>query len=382
MSTTTNNPTFLPASKEDIVRLGDGIELVGYQYFVLTRFVKRRGVIERLIRQNKDKRQQYDAERKSRCKWYKLCNYDSCWFPSVKEDRCNTHRIALLCSTEGCKVFAVTNDTKCVAHGGGNRCSFEGCTNGARSASPYCEKHLGRRLCIVEECTTPARERSDYCTKHGGGNRCKYPSCETGALSASNYCAKHGGKRCKKEGCTNLAAKGGHCHTHEGGRRCDTPGCGKVAISTSLQCREHSPLKIVTRLRTAQTTRVLQRRKKDPEFDMLCRLRSRLLNALNGSLKVETTKILLGCTLAEFKQHLQVQFGEGMTWENRQLWHIDHIIPCSKFNLLNSEHQKVCFNWRNTQPLWAGDNLKKHTTKSTILDPELASMIEKLQLKD
>lgn len=50
-----------------------------------------------------------------------------------------------------------------------------------------------------------------------------------------------------------------------------------------------------------------------------------------------------------------------MTWENqgKDGWHLDHIIPCKYFDLSIEENQRICFNYRNLQPLWAKDNLKK-----------------------
>lgn len=48
-----------------------------------------------------------------------------------------------------------------------------------------------------------------------------------------------------------------------------------------------------------------------------------------------------------------------MSWENYGEWHIDHIKPCSSFDLSDPKQQKECFNYTNLQPLWAIDNLKK-----------------------
>ena len=55
-----------------------------------------------------------------------------------------------------------------------------------------------------------------------------------------------------------------------------------------------------------------------------------------------------------------------MSWENRSLstWHIDHIRPCESFDLTDKEQQKVCFNYRNQQPLPAKENLSKNNSYS------------------
>jgi hypothetical protein len=70
---------------------------------------------------------------------------------------------------------------------------------------------------------------------------------------------------------------------------------------------------------------------------------------------------LLGCTVEELKTHIENQFEDGMTWENwaHDGWHLDHIIPCSSFDLTKKKEQKKCFHYTNLQPLWAEDNLSK-----------------------
>ena len=71
---------------------------------------------------------------------------------------------------------------------------------------------------------------------------------------------------------------------------------------------------------------------------------------------------LVGCSIPDLIKHLESKFQEGMNWSNYGFygWHIDHIRPCSSFNLLNEEEQKQCFHYTNLQPLWAKDNLQKH----------------------
>jgi len=102
-----------------------------------------------------------------------------------------------------------------------------------------------------------------------------------------------------------------------------------------------------------------ERRRADPAYAMVIRLRARVRQVLYVRQKAATTMELLGCTRAEFLAHIEAQFQPGMTWENRSLWHIDHIHPCASFDLLDPEHQRICFHYTNLQPLWAADNLKK-----------------------
>jgi hypothetical protein len=69
----------------------------------------------------------------------------------------------------------------------------------------------------------------------------------------------------------------------------------------------------------------------------------------------------LGCSIEQLKQHLESKFQTNMSWNNYGPtgWHIDHIIPLSKFNLsIREELLKAC-HYTNLQPLWAIDNICK-----------------------
>jgi len=88
-------------------------------------------------------------------------------------------------------------------------------------------------------------------------------------------------------------------------------------------------------------------------------LRKRLYEAIKNNDKTGHTMELLGCSIDEFKKHLQSKFQEGMSWENYGKWHIDHITPCARFDLSKPEEQKKSFHYTNLQPLWAKDNLSK-----------------------
>lgn len=49
-----------------------------------------------------------------------------------------------------------------------------------------------------------------------------------------------------------------------------------------------------------------------------------------------------------------------MTWDNfGTVWHIDHVLPMSRFDLANQAQRAVCFGWTNLQPLRSSDNRQK-----------------------
>jgi len=94
-------------------------------------------------------------------------------------------------------------------------------------------------------------------------------------------------------------------------------------------------------------------------------LMDRMRAALNRSLrrnwvkKSKRTMQLVGCTPTELKSHIESLFMDGMSWDNRKLWHVDHIRPIASFDLSDPEQQKQCFHYSNLQPLWALDNHQK-----------------------
>jgi hypothetical protein len=95
--------------------------------------------------------------------------------------------------------------------------------------------------------------------------------------------------------------------------------------------------------------------KTNPHFKISKLLRSGLYRTLKSqnAHKLNKTLILLGCTIIEFKQHLEQQFKPEMNWLNHgTVWEIDHIKACSKFDLTDPEQQKQCFHYTNMQPLF------------------------------
>lgn len=94
------------------------------------------------------------------------------------------------------------------------------------------------------------------------------------------------------------------------------------------------------------------------------RIRSKIREALKRYLKNNKDRFIkeLGCYLSEYKVYIEKQFREGMYWKNWgvKTWHIDHKMPCCKFDLTQEEEILKCFNYLNTQPLFFKENLNKN----------------------
>lgn len=104
------------------------------------------------------------------------------------------------------------------------------------------------------------------------------------------------------------------------------------------------------------------RLKADPQYALVRRVRCRIAHAIRttGARKSNNSLDLLGCEQAELARHIESQFLSGMTWENRSLWHVDHIIPLAAFDLSCERQQRVAFHYANLRPLWGRENQTKN----------------------
>ena len=110
-----------------------------------------------------------------------------------------------------------------------------------------------------------------------------------------------------------------------------------------------------------------QKRRKaaDPTFRWVAQIRCRLRRILIDTGSHQPTLDLLGCTGQEWRDHLESQFTDGMSWDNYGEWHVDHIIPVSAFDQNKLDERAICWHYSNTQPLWAADNMAKGKTIPT-----------------
>ncbi len=104
--------------------------------------------------------------------------------------------------------------------------------------------------------------------------------------------------------------------------------------------------------------------RKRKSTDMLFRLRNNLATRIRDFVsrdsKSATTEILIGCSWAQFKSHIETTMKAGMSWGNYGLnWNIDHYLPITSFDLSVPRNQFLCFNYRNCRALDKIENLKK-----------------------
>tara|TARA_R110000744_G_scaffold13244_1_gene38719 strand:- start:285 stop:938 length:654 start_codon:yes stop_codon:yes gene_type:complete len=79
------------------------------------------------------------------------------------------------------------------------------------------------------------------------------------------------------------------------------------------------------------------------------------------------TEDRLGYTANALKSHIERQFKKGMSWENYGEWHVDHIVPVSKFIKESNYNANQINALSNLRPLWAKENLKKGSSQSFLI---------------
>jgi hypothetical protein len=123
---------------------------------------------------------------------------------------------------------------------------------------------------------------------------------------------------------------------------------------------------------------MLDKRHNEPIFKMISLCRVRLIQAIGKQNKKQETTSYLGENINTIKDWLEFCFEDAMTWDNQgSFWHIDHVIPVSRFNLKNEEDVIRCFNWKNLSPLTKKENLTK---SHNIIPSQIQEHINKLRL--
>lgn len=99
----------------------------------------------------------------------------------------------------------------------------------------------------------------------------------------------------------------------------------------------------------------------DPKEKFKRYVRTRIYNCLKRN-KNKRSIDYLGCSNKEYFDYI-MSYNSNYTIDNYgTTWHIDHVIPISKFDMCDDSETKIAFNWRNTMPLDKTNNLKKNNS--------------------
>ena len=103
--------------------------------------------------------------------------------------------------------------------------------------------------------------------------------------------------------------------------------------------------------------------------------RTRIYNCLKGN-KTKHAHEYLGCSPPEYFKWMLFNTSDFTLETYGKVWHIDHVIPLSKFDFINEQDRLVAFNWRNTMPLLAKANLSKN---NKIVKPQIEQHLATLK---
>lgn len=163
------------------------------------------------------------------------------------------------------------------------------------------------------------------------------------------------------------------------GKDCSIPQCGWVPLQDYNYSRNSWDKLRPTCKKCVAQQRVQYKDVRQAYYNSLDahhKLRNNISARIKASLEKSDVKKdsevvhYLGCSIQEFKQHIESKFTKGMTWEKYGSFtdangtqsigfHIDHIIPCKAFDFKNPQEILLCFHWRNCQPMWGIENMRK-----------------------
>lgn len=117
------------------------------------------------------------------------------------------------------------------------------------------------------------------------------------------------------------------------------------------------------------------RRKTDLKYRLSRRTSNAIYNSLRGGKAGRHWEDLVGYTLTDLINHLKKTIPIGFDWQDYMegKLHIDHIIPISAFNFVNSDHIdfKRCWALSNLRLLPAKENIIKNSKLTRPFQPAL-----------
>jgi hypothetical protein len=105
------------------------------------------------------------------------------------------------------------------------------------------------------------------------------------------------------------------------------------------------------------------RKDTDPLYKLISNFRTAIYTVLKESNvdKYGHYFDVLQYTPEELIIHLEKQFNDDMTWDNYGIWHVDHKLPITSFDIqeMGDEEFMKCWSLDNLQPMWGEENIRK-----------------------
>jgi len=114
-----------------------------------------------------------------------------------------------------------------------------------------------------------------------------------------------------------------------------------------------------------KTKRDYERNRKasDPLYKLISNFRTAIYTVLKESNvdKYGHYFDILQYTPEELINHLEKQFTDDMTWDNYGIWHVDHKLPITSFDIqdMGDDEFMRCWSLNNLQPMWGEENIRK-----------------------
>jgi hypothetical protein len=118
--------------------------------------------------------------------------------------------------------------------------------------------------------------------------------------------------------------------------------------------------------------RLAKRKETDLGFVLKTRIRARLQKAIkiNGIKTSQTLSKYCGASINTLKSFIEAQFVDGMSWKNRDKWHVDHFFPMAIAD--DEKTLRMVSFFTNLRPMWAAENCSKNAKL-----PSLQEIIER-----
>ena len=125
--------------------------------------------------------------------------------------------------------------------------------------------------------------------------------------------------------------------------------------------RYHEDLEYKKSKNKERADKLLDKYHEDPKYKVHVNISSQIRQSIKSKKNGQSWEKLVGYSLNQLMEHLELLFEDGMSWDNYGEWHIDHKTPKSWFEYSSYEDDnfRKCWALENLKPMWAKDNISK-----------------------